>query len=158
MRIGLGYDVHKLVEGRPLYLGGVKIPYPKGLLGHSDGDVVLHAAADAILGAAGLPDIGELFPDTDFKYRNLDSKKILEEALRLASKAGFSLLSLDIVIICEEPKIIPVKRQIVDSIKKIIGYPAHVNVKGKTAEGLGEIGKGEAIASISVALLEEIDG
>lgn len=156
MRIGIGYDIHRLVEGRPLMLGGIRIPFEKGLLGHSDGDVVLHAASDAILGAAGLPDIGELFPDTEIKYRNMDSKKIFTEAVELSKKAGFEVISLDIVVVCEEPKIIPFKKSMVNSIKTLVGSPCHVNVKGKTNEGMGLTGTGEAIACIAVCLLKEL--
>lgn len=155
MRIGIGYDIHRLVEGRPLFLGGVRIPYEKGLLGHSDGDVVLHAASDAILGACGLPDIGELFPDTEIKYRNMDSKKIFTEAVELSRKAGLEVVSLDIVVVCEEPKIIPYKKSIISSIKTLVGFSCHVNVKGKTNEGMGFTGHGEAIACIAACLLRE---
>ncbi|MCX7831933.1 MAG: 2-C-methyl-D-erythritol 2,4-cyclodiphosphate synthase [Actinobacteria bacterium] len=156
MRIGIGYDIHRLVEGRKLFLGGVQIPYSKGLIGHSDGDVLLHSASDAILGAAGLPDIGELFPDTDFKYKNMDSRNIFSEAVRICNQAGFTIVSLDIVVICEEPKIIPYKHSIIESIKSLIGGTSHVNVKGKTNERMGDLGSGNAIACISVALLQEI--
>lgn len=156
MRIGIGYDIHRLVEGRKLFLGGVQIPYFKGLIGHSDGDVLLHSASDAILGAAGLPDIGELFPDTDFKYKNMDSRIMFSEAVKICKESGFAIVSLDIVVICEEPKIIPYKQSIIESIKSLIGSPCHINLKGKTHEKLGDLGKGKAIACISVALLEEI--
>lgn len=157
MRVGLGFDIHRLVEGRELVLGGVKIPFSKGLMGHSDGDVVLHAVSDAILGAAGLPDIGELFPDSDLRFKNLDSKKILSEAVKLAKKTGFRVQSLDIVVICEEPKIIPYKNEIIGAIRTIIQESCHINLKGKTNEKIGEIGMGLAIACIAIALLEEIE-
>jgi len=157
MRVGIGYDIHRLVEGRPLYLGGVEIPYPKGLLGHSDGDVVLHAISDALLGAAGLPDIGELFPDTDPAYSNMDSRKILMQTVDLVHRAGFRILSLDAVIICEMPKLLPYKAQIKEKIRSLIDYPCHVNLKGKTNEGLGELGQGEAIACLAVAILGDME-
>jgi 2-C-methyl-D-erythritol 2,4-cyclodiphosphate synthase len=155
MRVGVGYDIHRLVEGRPLYLGGIGIPYSKGLLGHSDGDVVLHAVSDALLGAAGLPDIGELFPDTDPVYRNFDSKKILLQSVELVHRAGFRIVSLDIVVICEMPKLLPYKAQIKEKIRSLIDYPCHLNLKAKTNEGLGVLGQGEAIACLAVALLGE---
>lgn len=155
IRAGIGYDIHRLVEGRKLYLGGLIIPFEKGLLGHSDGDVLLHAAADAILGASGLPSIGELFPDTDLSFKNMDSKDIFKKAIELAGKAGFKLLSLDIVVICERPKIAPFRYDIAENMKKIVGYPCHINIKGKTNEGLGDIGKGEAIACLASCILIE---
>jgi 2-C-methyl-D-erythritol 2,4-cyclodiphosphate synthase len=155
IRTGIGYDIHRLVEGRKLYLGGLNIPFDKGLLGHSDGDVLLHAAADAILGASGLPGIGELFPDTEMRFKNMDSREIFKKAVDLAGKAGFILLSLDAVVICEQPKISPYRHDIAESMKRIVGYPCHINIKGKTNEGLGEIGRGEAIACLASCILIE---
>lgn len=158
MRVGIGFDVHKLVEGRKLYLGGVEIPFEKGLLGHSDGDVLIHAISDALLGAAGLPDIGELFPDTDPEIRGISSLRILSRVRKMISEKGFSIAGLDSVIICERPKLAPYKEGIKSRIAEILEIDAFkVSVKGKTAEGLGVLGSEEAIASFAVAIIEEMD-
>lgn len=154
MRVGLGFDVHRLVPERRLFLGGIEIPHEQGLLGHSDGDVVLHAVADALLSAAGLADIGELFPDTDPVYRGFPSAKIAEEAARTARAAGYEIGNVDVTVICEEPRIIPHKVAMRRRIAEILGVTEfEVSVKGKTAERLGPIGAGEAIACLAVALL-----
>jgi 2-C-methyl-D-erythritol 2,4-cyclodiphosphate synthase len=157
MRVGLGFDVHRLVPERRLFLGGIEIPYERGLLGHSDGDVVLHAVADAMLAAACLPDIGELFPDTDPVYRGYPSAKIAEEAVKMVRASGYEVVNIDVTVVCEQPKIIPFKQAIKQSIAGILGVDEFsVNVKGKTAERLGEIGAGEAIACLAVASIEEV--
>jgi len=152
-RIGLGYDIHRLVEGRKMFLGGVEIPYIKGFLGHSDGDVLLHAITDALLGAAGLGDIGEHFPDTDPKYAGADSKTLLKSTVLLVNKS-FTINNIDSVIIAQEPILSPFKKEIRNSVALILGLDIDsVSIKAKTNEGLGEIGQKEAIAVYSVALL-----
>jgi len=150
-RIGIGTDVHRLVEGRRLVLGGIEIPYSRGLLGHSDADVVLHAISDALLGAAGLPDIGELFPDTDSRYKDADSRRLLGEVVRRVADVGFRLGNIDVCIHADAPKLSPHKSRMKDSIAKLLGVDAKfVNVKGKTTEGTGPQ---DAISCIAVALL-----
>ena len=155
-RVGLGYDLHRLVEGRPLILGGLVIPHPTGLLGHSDADVVLHAVTDALLGAAGLPDIGELFPDTDPAYKNADSKVFLRQAMDRVQKAGFTLGNIDVVVHAESPHLGPYKSAIAAGIAEILACTAHqVSIKAKTSETLGPVGQRQAIACTAVALLLE---
>lgn len=156
MRIGLGFDIHRLVSKRPLILGGVKIPYPKGLLGHSDADVLLHALCDALLGAVGAGDMGLYFPDTDPKWKGTSSRQFVEEALRLVKKKGFTLSNADLVLVAEKPKISTHRLDIQRSVSKILKVSGNqVNLKAKTMEGLGPIGKGEAIAAYAVVGLEE---
>ena len=156
MRIGMGYDIHRLIEGRKLVLGGVRVDFSLGLLGHSDGDVLLHAVIDACLGAAGLGDIGELFPDTDPKFRGADSALLLREALAHVQQKGFRLHNLDCIIYAEKPRLGPLKGRIRVRLAEILALdPAQVNVKAKTMEGLGRIGEHEAIAAHAVVLLEE---
>lgn len=155
-RVGVGYDLHRLVENRPLIMGGVEIPNATGLLGHSDADVVLHAITDAILGAAGLPDIGEMFPDTDPAYHNADSKILLATAMEKARDAGFDLGNVDVVIHAEAPKISPYKSEMKIRIADALGCtPKQISLKAKTNEGLGSLGRGDAIACTAVALLVE---
>jgi len=150
-RIGHGYDLHRLVPGRPLMLGGLHIPYEKGLLGHSDGDVVLHALVDAMLGAAGLGDIGELFPDTDASFAGAASEGFVLKALEELGDAGFLLLNVDITIHAERPKLGPWKTRIRRRIAELLGLPEDlVNVKATTREGLGDIGEGRAICATAV--------
>ncbi len=153
-RIGVGYDIHRLVEGRKLILGGVEIAHPKGLLGHSDADVVLHAVTDAILGAAGLPDIGELFPDTDPAHKDADSRKLLADAMRRVRAKGFAVGNVDLIVHAEQPKLSAYKRPIAESLAGLMDVPAdRVSVKAKTGEGLGALGQGDAIACTAVVLL-----
>jgi 2-C-methyl-D-erythritol 4-phosphate cytidylyltransferase / 2-C-methyl-D-erythritol 2,4-cyclodiphosphate synthase len=153
-RIGTGYDLHRLVEGRPLVIGGVTIPSDKGPLGHSDGDVACHAATDAMLGAASLGDIGRHFPDNDPKWKGADSLKLLAEAARMARDAGYRVENVDITVILERPKIKDVIDLMRDNIARAIGVGVdRVSIKGKTNEGVDAIGRGEAIASHAVALL-----
>lgn len=154
-RVGFGYDLHRLVDGRPLIIGGVAIEHPRGLLGHSDADVVLHAVTDALLGAAGLPDIGDLFPDTDPKHKDADSRKLLTWVVERVRERGFAPNNVDIVVHAEEPRLTGYKRRIAESIAQLVGLPADaVCVKAKTNEGLDAIGRGEAIACSAVALVE----
>jgi 2-C-methyl-D-erythritol 2,4-cyclodiphosphate synthase len=155
MRIGFGYDVHVLVEGRKLILGGVDIPHYRGLLGHSDADVLLHAISDAVLGAISEGDIGLHFPDTDAAIKGIDSKKILAYALGLAKDKGFSVANIDTTIVCQEPKIAPFRAAIIESVAAIASISRdRVSVKAKTTEGLGFAGRKEGIEAYAVCLLE----
>jgi 2-C-methyl-D-erythritol 2,4-cyclodiphosphate synthase len=154
VRIGQGFDVHALVPGRRLLLGGVSIEHDKGLLGHSDADVLLHAITDALLGAAGLGDIGRIFPDTDPKYRGADSGALLSEVMQRVRQQGWRVGNLDCVVMAEQPRIAPHVEAIRVSIARLLDTePERVNVKGKTTERLGFIGRGEAIAASAVVLL-----
>jgi 2-C-methyl-D-erythritol 2,4-cyclodiphosphate synthase len=156
MRVGLGHDTHRLEEGRPLLLGGVRVPYPRGLAGHSDADVVLHAVTDALLGAAGLGDIGDAYPDTDPAWRGADSRLFLAETLRRLNQDGWSVVNLDVTVFAQEPKLGPVKAAIRRSLAELLGVDeAAVNVKAKTGEKVGHIGRAEAIACQAVVLIEE---
>jgi len=159
MRVGIGYDIHRLAEERKLFLGGIEIPYVKGLIGYSDGDVVLHAIADAMLGAMGLGDIGQHFPDTDPRYKDIASYEILKKAAGLVSEKHFVLANVDTVVLAEEPKIYPFKEKMLGSISEILGIEkSRVSVKATTNEGVGSIGRGEAIAAYAVVMLEEKRG
>ncbi len=154
MRIGMGYDVHKLVEGRDLIIGGVKIPYEKGLLGHSDADVLLHAIMDAILGAAALGDIGKHFPDTDPKYKGADSIMLLKEVADLVDKEHYVIENIDATIIAQAPKMRPFIDEMRINIAQALRISlAQVNVKATTEEGLGFTGSGEGISSQAICLL-----
>jgi 2-C-methyl-D-erythritol 2,4-cyclodiphosphate synthase len=156
MRIGHGYDVHKLVECRDLILGGVKIDYPLGLLGHSDADVLLHAVMDALLGAAGLRDIGFHFPDTDPKYKGADSRVLLREVRGKLYAIGYRISNVDATILAQKPKLKDHLPQMIDNIAQDLGIePSHVNVKATTEEGLGFTGSMEGMACHAVCLLEE---
>ena len=155
MRIGQGYDVHRLTEGRPLILGGVNIPYEKGLLGHSDADVLVHAVMDALLGAAALPDIGRQFPDSDEAFEGISSLLLLERVGNLIHDAGYSICNIDSTIIAQAPKMAPHIDQMRANMAACLGLPAWcVNVKATTEEGLGFTGSGEGIAASAIALLE----
>jgi len=155
LRIGQGFDVHALVAGRRLIIGGVDIPYEKGLDGHSDADVLLHAVTDALLGAAGLGDIGRHFPDTDEHYRGADSRVLLREAARKVREAGFAVVNVDSTIIAQAPKMAPHIPAMQANIAADLGVEAGaVNVKAKTTERLGFAGRGEGIAAEAVALIE----
>ena len=157
MRVGLGYDVHRLVEGRDLILGGVKIPYEKGLLGHSDADVLLHALTDALLGAAALGDIGRHFPDTDERYRGISSLILLEKAYTLVKERGYSLGNADMVLILQKPKL---KEYIPFMEENIAGAIScekeRISVKATTEEGLGFTGQGEGVSAKAIVLLEKM--
>jgi 2-C-methyl-D-erythritol 2,4-cyclodiphosphate synthase len=153
-RTGIGTDIHHLVEGRALKLGGVHIPYEKGLLAHSDGDVALHALMDAIIGAAGLGDIGMLFPDTDPQFKNIDSKELVLKTRDYIAGKNWEIVNIDIIINAQEPKLGPFKMQMKRCIADLMGIDfLNVNVKAKTNEGLGEIGTGLAISAIATVLL-----
>ena len=155
MRIGHGYDVHRFCDGRPLYLGGVNIPYEKGLLGHSDADVLIHAIADALLGAAALPDIGKLFPDNDPKYKNIDSKILLKEVGNRLSAKGYKIVNIDATVVAQKPKISPYIDEMRLTIAQTLGIEKEkVNVKGTTEEGLGFTGELLGIAAHSVCLID----
>lgn len=156
MKVGMGYDVHRLTENRNLILGGVKIPWEKGLLGHSDADVLIHAVMDALLGASALGDIGKHFPDTDPAYKGISSLKLLEYVMDLLEKNDFSVGNVDAVIIAQKPKMAPHIPQMRKNLAEAMRIPeARVNVKATTEEGLGFTGRGEGIASQAVCLLEE---
>ena len=156
MRIGYGYDVHKLVEGRKLIIGGVDIPYEKGLLGHSDADVLLHAVMDSLLGAAALGDIGKHFPDSDDKYKGISSIKLLKEVLALINDNNYCIINLDATIIAQKPKMRPYIDQMRCNIAKALEIDIDtVNVKATTEEGLGFTGREEGIAANCVCLIEK---
>jgi len=153
MRIGIGYDSHRLVPGRRLIIGGVEIPFEKGLLGHSDGDVLLHAIADSILGALGLGDIGKHFPDTDPKWKDASSIEILRQVVGIAKTGGFDISWLDSVIIAESPRLAPYMELMKDAISSSGIQRGLISIKAKTNEQMDAIGKGEGIAAYSVCLL-----
>lgn len=151
IRIGHGYDVHRLVDGRKLIIGGVDVPYEKGLLGHSDADVLLHAICDALLGAAGLGDIGRHFPDTDPRFKGISSLKLLGEVNRLLEEKGFRVNNIDSTIVAERPKVAPHIPAMIANIAAAVNVDTHaVNVKATTTEGLGFAGKGEGMAAFAV--------
>ena len=156
MRIGHGYDVHRLAEGRKLILGGVELPYERGLLGHSDADVLVHAVMDALLGAAGLGDIGKFFPDTDMAYAGISSLKLLDRVMGLLDQAGYRVGNVDATILAQKPKLALYLPGMRENLAVHLGIsPGQVNVKATTEEGLGFTGAGEGIAAHAVCLLEE---
>ena len=158
MRVGMGYDVHKLVEGRKLILGGVDIPYEKGLLGHSDADVLLHAIMDALLGAAALGDIGTLFPDNDPAYEGISSIKLLEEVGRRIEKDNFVIENIDATVIAQRPKMLPYREEMRENVAKALKIDvSQVNIKATTEEGLGFTGAGEGISSQAIASLNTVE-
>ncbi len=158
MRTGIGYDSHRLTEGRRLIIGGVDIPHEKGLLGHSDADVLLHAVCDAILGAIGAGDIGRHFPDTDPRYKGIDSLKLLEAVKALAAEKGFRLNNIDATVIMEKPKLLPHIAAMVANISWVVGLPEdRINIKAKTNEGMGFTGKGEGVAALAVVTVKGSD-
>lgn len=153
-RVGLGFDVHRLEEGRPCILGGVTIDHPKGPTGHSDGDAVLHAIIDALTGAAGLDDVGTLFPDTDQAWKGADSARLLEAVVEKVKGAGFQIGNVDVVIATEGPRIAPVRADMRERIGALLGVGAsYVNVKGKSLEGLGALAEGRGVAVQAICLL-----
>ena len=156
MRVGIGHDTHRLAEGRPLLLGGVRVEHARGAVGHSDADVVLHAVTDALLGAAGLGDIGDAYPDTDPAYRGADSRLFLRETLARLNRAGWRVVNVDVIVFAQEPKLGPVKAAIRDNLARLLGVTAaEVNVKAKTGEKVGSIGRGEAIACQVSVLIDK---
>ncbi|MCD6351409.1 MAG: 2-C-methyl-D-erythritol 2,4-cyclodiphosphate synthase [Armatimonadetes bacterium] len=155
LRVGLGYDLHRLVEGRPLKLCGVEIDFPLGLLGHSDGDAALHAVADALLGACALGDLGQHFPDSDPAFAGADSGELLRRVVELVAQAGFEAVNVDLVILAEKPRLAPWREQMRESLATLLGLPlSAVSVKATTNEGLGPVGAGEAIAAMAVVLVQ----
>lgn len=155
-RTGIGTDIHRIVADRKLMLGGIHVPYQAGLAGHSDGDVVLHAVIDALLGAAAMGDIGTLFPDTDPQFKNADSKALLLDVKERLEEKHWIIVNVDLTIQAEQPRLEPVKAQIKRTIASLLGIDFNaVNVKAKTNEGLGEIGDGQAIAAMAIALLKK---
>jgi len=156
MRVGIGYDLHRLRPGGPLRLGGVDIPHDHSALGHSDGDALLHAVTDALLGAAALGDIGQMYPDTDPENRGRDSAEMLEGALRAVAALGWAIVNIDCIVFAQRPKILPHRQLIRQRLADILGIDLEcVGLQAKTGEGIGEIGREEAIAAQCVALLEE---
>ena len=156
-RFGIGYDVHRLVEGRKLILGGVEVPYEKGLLGHSDADVLLHAISDALLGAAALGDIGKHFPDTDERFRGADSGKLLAEAARLVRAEGYTIGNVDATIVAQAPKLQPYIQEMRENIARMIEISVgDINVKATTEERLGFTGSGEGMSAYAVAGIERV--
>ena len=157
IRVGYGYDVHRLVEERKLILGGVEIPFKKGLLGHSDADVLLHAVTDAMFGAAAMGDIGSHFPDTDPKYKGADSLLLLKECGKLLKQAGWQVENIDSTIVAQRPKLLPYVPQMRENIARVLDLTIdQVSIKGKTEEGLGFTGNGEGIAVHAVCLISKI--
>jgi 2-C-methyl-D-erythritol 2,4-cyclodiphosphate synthase len=154
LRVGLGFDLHRLVPGRKCVLGGIELPHAKGTLGHSDGDALLHAVADAMLGAAGLDDLGTLFPDQDARWKDADSKQLLSEVLKRVRAAGWRVENIDIVVATEGPRIAPHRAALRASLASLLGVaPEAVNVKGKSLEGLGALAGGLGVAVQAVCLL-----
>lgn len=155
MRVGIGYDTHRLVAGRKLFLGGVEIPFPQGLAGHSDGDVLTHAVCDALLGAAGLGDLGQHFPDNDPQWKGARSLDLLARVVELFQEKGLRVVNLDTVIVAQEPRLVPYFEKMRQALAGVLGVEAtQVNIKAKTTEGLGVIGGGEAMAAQAVVLLQ----
>ncbi len=158
MRTGIGFDFHRLVEGRPLVLGGVRIPWERGLLGHSDADALIHAVCDALLGAAGLGDIGRHFPDTDPRFRGIASVRLLESCRRLAAERGLAVVNVDAVILAEAPRIAPYRSEMQANIARALATAAdRVNVKATTMEGCGAVGRGAGIGAMATVLLAPAD-
>lgn len=155
LRIGLGYDLHRTIEGRPLVLANVPIPHDRGLDGHSDADVVIHALIDAITGAAGLPDVGQMFPNTDPRYQGIDSARLLEAMMIEFAKTGWRIVNADVVVLAQRPKLSPFKAAMIQRLATLLGVrPDQVNLKGKTGEGVDAVGEERAIACHCVVLLE----
>lgn len=159
MRVGIGYDSHRFGADRPLILGGVRVPHPQGLTGHSDADVIAHAVTDAVLGAAAMGDIGTHFPPDDEEWRGADSIELLRSATEIVSGRNYQVVNIDVTVICEAPRIGPHATAMRTALAGALGIGVqHVSVKGKTNEAMGWIGRGEGIAAIAVALLATVDG
>lgn len=159
MRIGFGYDSHRLVKGRKLIVGGVEIPYDRGLLGHSDADVLLHAICDAVLGAAGEGDLGRHFPDTDPAYKDIPSRELLVRVNRIATKKGFRINNVDTTVVLENPKLKEYLNKMVINVGDMLEVDRdRINIKATTNEGMGFIGRGEGVAAFAVVLIEETEG
>jgi 2-C-methyl-D-erythritol 2,4-cyclodiphosphate synthase len=153
-RVGIGYDSHRFAAGRPLRIGGVTVPYTHGLVGHSDGDVALHAVVDALLGAAGMGDIGQLFPDNDPQWRGADSTRFVRHTVETLRTAGHAVHQVDVTVVAERPKLAPLIEEMRTATAKALGVePSAVSVKAKTNEGMGWIGRGEGVAALAVATL-----
>ncbi|HUO09418.1 MAG TPA: 2-C-methyl-D-erythritol 2,4-cyclodiphosphate synthase [Phycisphaerae bacterium] len=156
LRIGLGYDLHRTIPGRPLVLANIVIPHDKGLDGHSDADVVLHALIDALTGAAGLPDVGQMFPNTDPQYKGIDSAKLLEATMQEFAKTGYKILNTDIIILAQKPKLSPHKPQMIKRLAELLQIREdQINIKGKTGESVDAVGEEKAIACQCVVLIEK---
>jgi len=157
MRTGLGFDIHRFTEGRRFVLGGISIPFEKGLVGHSDGDVLLHALADSILGAMGKPDIGYFFPPEDPEIKGIDSRRIVEKVLEIMREEGYYIENVDIVVICEKPKLLPFAVPIKGNLSGMLGIDVdRIGLKAKTYEGMGDIGSGDACACLVSVLIDEV--
>ena len=155
MRVGLGYDLHRTIVGRPLVLGNVLIPHEKGLDGHSDADIIVHALIDALTGAAGLPDVGQLFPNTDPRYKNIDSGELLKAMVTVFKDAGWRLVNADIIVLAQRPMLSPHKPAMIKRLAELLGVEeARINIKGKTGERVGSVGKEKAMACQCVVLIE----
>jgi 2-C-methyl-D-erythritol 2,4-cyclodiphosphate synthase len=155
-RVGLGYDIHRTISGRPLVLGNIVIPHARGLDGHSDADVVIHALIDAMTGATGMPDVGELFPNTDPRYKDIDSAELLKATRAAFEKAGWRLVNADIVVLAQKPKLSPFKTAMIKRVAELLGVrESQINIKGKTGERVGSIGKERAIACHCAVLVEK---
>ncbi|WP_457678873.1 2-C-methyl-D-erythritol 2,4-cyclodiphosphate synthase [Thermovibrio sp.] len=158
-RVGIGYDAHRLVEGRELFIGGVKIPHEKGLLGHSDADVLLHAVCDALLGALSLGDIGELFPDADEKFKGISSLVLLKKVGNLVKSKGYEVINVDSVVVAQRPKLKPYRKEMVNNVASALSVsPSRVSVKFTTTEKMGFEGREEGISAQAVVLLKEVEG
>jgi 2-C-methyl-D-erythritol 2,4-cyclodiphosphate synthase len=157
VRVGIGYDLHRMVRGRELVLGGIKIPHSKGLQGHSDGDALSHALIDSLLGAMGIEDIGEYFPDTSKKYKGISSMLLLSKVMGLVKKKGYRVLNADTIVVAEKPRLGPFKDKIKNKLALALKIrPGQISVKAKTAEGLGLLGKGKALSAYSIVALTRI--
>jgi len=155
IKVGIGYDIHKMMKGRPLYLGGIEIPHPKGLLGHSDGDCLIHALMDALLGAMGEGDIGQLFPDTSPEYENIRSTRLLETVMHKLEKGDFIILNVDSLLIAQEPRLAEYLPMMKETLCPLLRLRSEaLSIKPRTHEGVGEIGRGEAIAAWAAVLLQ----
>lgn len=158
MRVGIGYDSHTFAPGRPLVLGGVRIPFERGLAGHSDADAVAHAVTDALLGAAGLGDIGMHFPPSDAEWQGADSLDLLRRSVRLLEERNYQVVNVDVTVVCETPRLEPHVAEMREKLAAALGIASgHVSVKGKTNERMGWVGRGEGIATMAVALIDTVD-